>query len=216
MDTAQLHSEKRLERLRKHRSELDERQSGRANGKRGCDGEDGSHRQWMPARMGDDAFRPAPIPLTREQQVHLAIAPDQTELPNPLERLFGNASTWRSLPTRGGDSERIRDRRHVGTEGPALESCLVVSDPGKSGRPVSHPESRSGDMRHDHLHRMPGSSRFVHSCFIHVLLHPCPASSMSCFIHGRRRPVRNAQPSSLFTLEDARSSPRLTRDSQVR
>lgn len=205
MDTAQLHSEKRLERLRKHRSELDERQSGRANGKRGCDGEDGSHRQGMPARMGDDAFRPAPIPLAREQQVHLAIAPDQTELPNPLERLFGNASTWRSLPARGGGSERIRDRRHVGTEGPALESCLVVSDPGKSGQPVSHPESRSGDMRHDHLHRMPGSSRFVHSRFVH-----------SRFIHGRRRPVRNAQPSPLFTLEDARSSPRLTRDSQVR
>ena len=127
--------------------------------------------------MGDDAFRPAPIPLAREQQVHLAIAPDQAELPNPLERLFSNASTRRSLPARGGGSERIRDRRHVGTEGPALESCLVVSDPGKSGRPVSHPESRSGDMRHDHLHRMPGSSRFVHSRFvhsrfIHVLLHP--------------------------------------------
>lgn len=155
--------------------------------------------------MGDDAFRSAPIPLAREQQVHLAIAPDQAELPNPLERLFSNGSTWRSLPARGGGSERIRDRRHVGAEGPTTESRLVVSDPGKPRRPVSHPESRSGDMRHDHLHRMPGSSRFAHSRFVN-----------SRFAHRRRRPVRNAQPSPLFTLENARSSPRLTRDSQVR
>ena len=198
MDTARCIPKKKLGRSRKHRSELDPNvKAGEQTESEGATGRMDPAGKGCPHEWATTRFRPAD-PWRANSRCTLPIAPDQAELPI-RSNASSATSTWRSLPARA-EAANASAIAMSEPKGPALElpGRLFRIRGNRATRKPS--ESRSGDMRRDHLRRMPGFLRFVHSRFIHVLL------SM-----GRRAALFGMRsPRLFFTLEDARSSPRLT------